>query len=71
MSTAIHFTWKDKSYSAHVQREHIGGTLLWVMEVENGKTFIMTQKRQEWYCAELDKKLCTIIGRAIERTAVA
>ena len=66
MSTTIHFTWNGVTHSATVQKEQKGGSHLWVLELPNRTIYLMSQKRGEWYCAELSQKQAQIIGRAIE-----
>lgn len=66
MSFPIHFTLNRKTYTALVTEETSIGSTLWVVELENGNTYLFSRAPKGWHCAELGKDTCKIIGKAIE-----
>ena len=66
MSYTIAFTWKGKEFTAHVEKEHFNSGVVWFVEVVHGDSYLLTKVGERWQCSELDEKLCSRIGEAIE-----
>ena len=66
MSFRINFTLNRRQYNAQVAEESINGSHLWVVEVDNGGTYLFSKEVKGWHCAELGKDTCQVIGKAID-----
>ena len=66
MTFHITFTLNRKIYFAHVTEETINSSHIWLLEVENGGTYLLTKEARGWHCAELSKVDCRVIGKAID-----
>lgn len=66
MSFHINFTLHKKSYTAQVTEETTFGSTLWVVEIDNGNTYLLTKAERGWQCLELGKSTCRVIGEAID-----
>lgn len=66
MTFHITFTLSKRTYFAHVTEETMHGSHVWLLEVENGGTYLLTKEARGWHCAELSKDECRVIGQAID-----
>lgn len=66
MSFQILFTLNKKHYTALVTEETTFGSTLWMVEVENGNTYLFTRTDRGWQCPELGKDTCRVVGNAID-----
>lgn len=66
MSFRISFSLNRKTYTAQVTEETTFGSTLWMVEIENGGTYLFTKGPRGWHCAELGKDTCKVVGKAID-----
>lgn len=66
MPETITFSYKGKSYNAIVYKEQRNSLAMWVVELDNGKTYLFSREKKGWYCGDLNKSLCKLIGSKIE-----
>lgn len=67
MTFTIHFSWKNKVYTAHINEQKISNVHIWIAEFSNRNTYILSQSQSGWTCDELKKELSNTIGSAIEQ----
>jgi hypothetical protein len=66
MSFPIQFTLNRKPYTALVTEELTFGSTMWMVEVDNGSTYLFTRNDRGWQCPELGKDTCRVVGKAID-----
>lgn len=66
MSFHISFTLNRKFYTALVTEEVTFGSTMWMVDVENGSTYLFSRTERGWHCPELGKDTCRVVGKAID-----
>jgi hypothetical protein len=66
MSFRINFTLNRKDYTAVVTEETTFGSHMWMVEIDNGNSYLLTKAERGWQCLELGKSSSRVIGEAID-----